>query len=326
MKPFSLGEHRGTSIVYFHKTKHLIIGTRDGKILDLNPLQSFIEFPSDLNSVACLAICENNFIWAGGSNGIRKFNESLESFECIDRYNYSDEAIIGLAVYNGSIFSASEDSSVRVSNKRESRTLYSHEGAIIAFDFSAKSEMIVTSCSDSTLILYTIKNNTSRKIDLNEKIWCLKFMNNEKMLLAGDHSGGISKFKLPELIEYSLFRVYHESRVKSITLLENDEYIATCSFDQTVKIIDVKKEFVLQNYTEHNGWVRAVTFDSDSNRVYSIGDDNLVGVIEAKTNKDSVIPFKYKCGFIVHILFILLSIFYYQWFNLEAELADNSGS
>ena len=284
MQSFKLNEHRGTSIIHFRKSNNLIIGTREGKLLELNTSNGSIGVHhTTLDSVECLTICEKSFIWAGGSNGICQYNQS---FNLVREYKYSEEAVIGLAVHNQSLISASEDSAIRVSNENRSEVLYSHQGPIIAFDFLAKSEMIVSCCSDSSLILCSLNVKKPTQIIVNEKIWSLKFMNNGNFILAGDHSGNIIKFNLSTLTEDSRLKSHHDSRVKAITLLNSDDYIATCSFDQTVKIIDLNQDLVVENFTGHSDWVRAITYDSDSSKIFSVADDNSVGVIEFKDLKN----------------------------------------
>jgi WD40 repeat protein len=293
MKTFPLDNHQAISLIHESTSNYLIIGTTSGGLLQYNLSNHQITkcIKTTLLQITSLIYWKST-IYAGGSTIIQQFNQDLEVLKELNDHN---DSIIGLSIYEDSLISASEDQTVRKWLQNKSQVLYSHNSPLIAFDLSTSLSKIASSCSDSVLIIFSLKSNKVEKeiVSLSDKIWSLKFISKNSTLLAGDHSGNIVIRSLPDFSEIQKISL-HESRVKSLTVSQDEDFFLSCSFDQTVLAFQTSDYKNIYKFEEHHDWVRATAaclkvkeesscYYRKKEKVYtgfSVADDKSVGIFE----------------------------------------------
>ena len=230
------------------------------------------------NHISCIAKGLNESIWIGGQI-IYKINQN--DLKIINTFNHHDDTVIGLKIYNNELISASEDNTVKSLNTHNDivTTLYSHNSSIICFEMNERQGLILTFCSDLVLQLFDCKKKTLIKsIELDSKIWSLKFIPETNNFVSGNHDGMLSVWETDSLTQIKNSNI-HDSRIKSIDYNSEKKVLVTSSFDQTVVLTNFDDLKFIKKISEHSDWVRGVLIVLNK-FVVSFGDDQKLNIVE----------------------------------------------
>jgi WD40 repeat protein len=314
---YEKSDQRPISIVFHPALKNVLAITRDGKLI-VPAIGTGASQPDEINigdeNLDFLGIVNQDYFVVSGE-GIKIIDKS---FKVCKIFKLHEDTIIGVAVIGDSIYSASEDCSVIETNKitNVSKTLYKHNSPIISFDFSKSSNLIATTCSDSELIIFNLKTkNIQKKINLDHKIWSLKFSLNGDLLFAGDHDGSLTIYKSSDLSIHKKSKSIHESRIKHLNLSPDGEFLVTSSFDTKVKVLKSDSLEEVKSHDLHCDWVRSATFDSDSQVVYSCGDDGKIIKFRFREAEQKSKENWMNYIFLLILMFSFLLILYFLFFS-----------
>jgi WD40 repeat protein len=262
--------------------KNLILcGSRDGQlaIIDINNNHSKKVEETNLGSVECLlSDPKNNIFLAGGQKTIQIFTINGSEIKVKKTLEGHDDSVIGLGIFQSKLISASEDSKVLrweylSSNEINPEEIYQHDSPIICFDVEPNTGNIVSCCSEPKMKIFMADRHYNTRInhdviDLETKVWAVKFLPESKGIVCGEHEGNIFILKNNAKVKIVNF---HDCRVKSLSISSDNRYIVSGSFDQNIKVfdIDLNEESVGEG---HQDWIRSVLFISN-NKIISTGDD-----------------------------------------------------
>ena len=194
--------------------------------------------------------------------------------------------------------SASKDKTVRIweaDTGQKIRTLEGHTGAVYSIVYSPDGKQIVSSSHDSSFGDYSIKiwdvekGQAIRTIDQKRLKTVFTFMK-----YSPDGSSIVSsrgRFESDDLIIWDLSKGFRRLSKKNTRFLEGHAFsvnsavfssdgkqIASASYDNTVKIWDVKTGKLVDTMTGHSAGVASVAFSPDNRLIASASYDSTIRI------------------------------------------------
>ena len=284
---------KGSSMAKSSDDKYFIIGTREGNLYKLDLDVGIVASINPSNkSFWSMALDNKGSFYAASATGVIH-NYKVDDFSEIRTLDgHTDEVnCIAISETGEGLFSCSDDKTVRQwsigadADTIVPKTLYEHPGLVYAVD--VQGGMVASGCSEKMLIVYSLQDLkvVTIKSDATDRIWCVKFAPDRKILAAGDQSSLILLYETENWVKVHVLQG-HSERVRCLDF--NDRYLVSGSLDANVRLWDSKNWNCVGVLKGHTDWVKSVAFSSDGAKVYSTGDDSTLAVwnIEKVTNPE----------------------------------------
>ena len=175
---------------------------------------------------------------------------------------------------NSGFYSLGADHTLRYYDFNSLRLVKSLSSAYKTFDIDPGGDKIALGGIGGNVTLFDIKSNSEQVIySGTEIIHSVKFSNDGKYLAIGDEKGMMYLWNMPEQkIEYTL--IGHKARINSIEFTQDNNLLASASYDGTVQMWVMNKldELPLV-FRDNKSYIWDIAFTSDNRYLIAGGND-----------------------------------------------------
>ncbi|XP_037934644.1 POC1 centriolar protein homolog [Teleopsis dalmanni] len=159
-----------------------------------------------------------------------------------------------------------------------------HIGAVTAIRFNANGNQIVTGSTDSSVILW----------DLKQEARCLQFcvhtgpvygVSTSSNLIASTGQDRRVKIWEPKIRGVSCEFVAHLKTVRSVDFDPTGMMVVTASDDKAIKLWKVAQQKFLTSFAYHTNWVRSAKFSPNGKLIASCSDDKSLRIFDINSGQ-----------------------------------------
>ncbi|KAI9250200.1 WD40-repeat-containing domain protein [Phascolomyces articulosus] len=152
--------------------------------------------------------------------------------------------------------------------------------------FSPNGQYLVTGSVDGFIEIWNHMTGKLRKdlkyqseenlMAMDNSVICLGFSRDSELLVSGSTDGKIAVWKVQSGICQRRFSPAHSQGVTSVSFNKDGSQLLSSSYDQTVKIHDLRSGKLLKEFRGHKSFVNVAVYSSDYSRVLSGSSDGSI--------------------------------------------------
>jgi len=176
------------------------------------------------------------------------------------------------------VASGSEDGTVRVWEMESGETVLgpikTGKQYVYAVAYSPDSSIIASGGNKAIEAWDTTTGERLSTLEQDSPAWNLAWTSDQKKLIAGFEKGSIRIFNTTTWEQIAILGG-HTTRVEAISLLQNDRFLASASYDKTVRLWNLDTNLQVGPPLQHQHWVLDAAFSADGKfLVTACGDKN----------------------------------------------------
>lgn len=281
------------SLQFADADRALVTSTFDGVIRRhrLPDLAPSVEVPMFMVGSTAAASADAALLAARAHSQVCLFDGQARPW--LERISASDSTLAGLAVAPDGLLACGDGSGTLhlLSRASPSRiTVRAHSTEINAVAFSPDAAEIATGGADGLIRLWNRDGTPVRTVAaLPGRVWSVEYSPNGRMLAAGADGGLIGIWALDGEPAERWIRC-RADRVPSVSFSPQGRWLAAATLadgpaaDRDGAVVcEVDSGRLVQRFSAHNQWVRAVAWSADGRRLATGGDDRSVEIWESGT-------------------------------------------
>ncbi|MEN8904636.1 MAG: pentapeptide repeat-containing protein, partial [Clostridiales bacterium] len=170
----------------------------------------------------------------------------------------------------------------------ETKRFGQHEKRIRKIVYNKKSELLANGSYDNSISIWNISGELVKMFEFHkDPVLAINFSENGRYLASGDSSGKVIIYDIPK--DKILFnKKIHNDSIRDITFLDCT-YIATASWDKSVKLFNRKTNEIKLELKDYNDYVFSVEYIKEKNIIATAGSDERLHLTKLNKNNETTI-------------------------------------
>ena len=184
-------------------------------------------------------------------------------------------------------YTGSDDTTIRawnLINNTEAFTLKGHTGKVLSLALEKNSVFLYSASSDSSILEWNVLVKTNTRSLCTFKAWVrsVRMGSDNNNLVIGNYDGIVATFNLATNACNILYK--HYEGVKSVAISPNSGYVASTSFDNSVKVWNLKTAQEVARFGDQKSVVSCITISEDLEYLAVAYYNATISVVHVPTN------------------------------------------